>query len=116
MSALGAPASSPAGPAASRRRPADARRVMQAFLIALMNALTREGHRPTITDLMGVYGDVAERARQLHDELGASELFDNRPFAARNCCKYKRPPTYKIVAQAYRLTHSGVPSLTPVRK
>jgi hypothetical protein len=56
-------------------------RTPRSLLVALMNALTRERHRPTITDLVGVYDDVATRARELRDELGSSDLFDNRPFA-----------------------------------
>lgn len=56
-------------------------RTPRGLLVALMNALTREKHRPTIDDLLNVYTDVAKRARRLRTELGTTDLFDNRPFA-----------------------------------
>jgi hypothetical protein len=52
----------------------------EAVLRALMNALGRERHQPTLASLMAVYADVDERA-QLIRRGYSRDLFDTRPFS-----------------------------------
>lgn len=47
---------------------------------ALMNALAREKHQPTLTNLLRIYGDVERMARRIKAEY-SDDLFETRPFA-----------------------------------
>lgn len=52
----------------------------EGVLRALMNALAREEHRPTLADLMKIYLEVEEAARQIKRKY-SNDLFDTRPFS-----------------------------------
>jgi hypothetical protein len=52
----------------------------ESVLRALMNALTREKHQPTLANLLDVYRRVEKMARDIKREY-SNDLFDNRPFA-----------------------------------
>lgn len=48
-------------------------------LRALMNALARQQHRPTLADLLEIYRVVEDVARQIKQRY-SNDLFDTRPF------------------------------------
>ena len=51
----------------------------EGVLSALMNALARERHRPTLADLMKIYREVEKGARRIKRKY-SNDLFDTRPF------------------------------------
>jgi hypothetical protein len=51
----------------------------QGVLRAVMNALARQEHRPTLADLLEIYREVERGARQIKREY-SNDLFDTRPF------------------------------------
>jgi hypothetical protein len=51
----------------------------ESVLRCLMNALAREKHQPTLTNLLKIYGDVEKMARQIKQEY-SDDLFETRPF------------------------------------
>lgn len=48
-------------------------------LRALMNALARQEHRPTLSDLLAIYREVEKGARRIKRTY-SNDLFDTRPF------------------------------------
>jgi len=67
-------------------------------LRALMNALAREKHQPTLTNLLDVYRRVEKMARRIKREY-SNDLFDTRPFA-------------DLAYVANDAAHDHIPSLT----
>jgi hypothetical protein len=51
----------------------------RSVLRALMNALTREKHQPTLANLLEIYEDVEKMARKIKAEY-SNDLFETRPF------------------------------------
>ena len=51
------------------------------LLLALANALTRTRHRPTVTELAAILGDLKEAARKIKRDLHTGSLFEARPFS-----------------------------------
>lgn len=51
----------------------------ESVLRALMNALARQEHRPTLPDLLEIYRAVEKVARQIKRGY-SNDLFDTRPF------------------------------------
>lgn len=51
----------------------------RSVLRALMNALTREKHQPTLANLLRVYGDVERMAGKIKAEY-SDDLFETHPF------------------------------------
>jgi hypothetical protein len=51
----------------------------QSVLGAVMNALGRQQHRPTLTNLMDIYADLARVAREIKATYSRN-LFETRPF------------------------------------
>ena len=51
------------------------------LLNALTNALVRERHRPTVLQLMQIYGDLTTAAPIIRQTLHAPSLFEARAFA-----------------------------------
>ena len=54
-------------------------RTPESVLRALMNALARERHQPTLGNLLDVYKEVEKMARNIKRKY-SRDLFDNRPF------------------------------------
>jgi hypothetical protein len=52
----------------------------ESVLRALMNALARQTHQPTLANLLHIYRDVEKVARRIKREY-SNDLFDTRPFA-----------------------------------
>lgn len=52
----------------------------ESVLRALMNALGRQRHQPTLANLRSIYGDVERMARRIKKDY-SHDLFDTRPFA-----------------------------------
>ncbi|HEX3584145.1 MAG TPA: hypothetical protein VH087_20440 [Thermoanaerobaculia bacterium] len=52
----------------------------ESLLRALMNALGREKHQPTLQNLVAIYRDVEKAARKIKVEY-SDDLFETRPFA-----------------------------------
>jgi hypothetical protein len=52
---------------------------VRGVLRGLMNALTRTTHRPELTELDAIYGDLRKAARRIRSERGGS-LFEARAF------------------------------------
>lgn len=52
----------------------------ESVLRALMNALARQKHQPTLANLLHIYRDVEKVARRIKREY-SNDLFDTRPFA-----------------------------------
>jgi hypothetical protein len=69
-------------------------------LKAVSNALSRHGHRPTLSQLRAIYADVAVKARRLRVQDGWQNIFSASPFK-----------DLRILAAASAATH--VPGLTP---
>ncbi|HEX6084526.1 MAG TPA: hypothetical protein VF266_08365 [Thermoanaerobaculia bacterium] len=55
-------------------------RTPESVLRALMNALARERHQPTLSNLLDVYARVEQMARDIKRDY-SRDLFDSRPFA-----------------------------------
>jgi len=51
----------------------------RSVLRALMNALTREKHQPTLSNLLSIYADVEQAAIKIKAEY-SNDLFETRPF------------------------------------
>lgn len=51
----------------------------EGVLRALMNALARQEHRPTLADLLEIYDEVERVARRIKRKY-SNDLFDTRPF------------------------------------
>jgi hypothetical protein len=47
---------------------------------ALMNALGRQRHQPTLSNLLAIYEDVARMAKRIKADY-SNDIFDTRPFA-----------------------------------
>ena len=69
----------------------------EGVLRALMNALGRHEHRPTLTGLLEIYGEVEKVARRIKRTY-SNDLFDTRPFA-------------ELVLTAGEAAHKFIPSL-----
>jgi hypothetical protein len=54
-------------------------RTPQGVLRALMNALGRHRHQPTLANLLAIYGDTERAARRIK-RLYSNDLFETRPF------------------------------------
>jgi hypothetical protein len=52
----------------------------ESVLRALMNALGRQKHQPTLTNLLDIYTDVERMAKRIKADY-SNDLFDARPFA-----------------------------------
>jgi hypothetical protein len=52
----------------------------ESVLRALMNALGRQKHQPTLTNLLNIYRDVERMAKRIKADY-SNDLFDTRPFA-----------------------------------
>ena len=52
----------------------------ESVLRALMNALGRQQHQPTLANLLNVYREVERMARRIKSQY-TNDLFDTRPFA-----------------------------------
>jgi hypothetical protein len=52
----------------------------ESVMRALMNALGREKHQPSLQNLLAVYRDVAKAARKIKADY-SDDLFETRPFA-----------------------------------
>jgi hypothetical protein len=52
----------------------------QSVLRALMNALGRQRHQPTLANLTSIYNDVERMAQRIKQDY-SNDLFDTRPFA-----------------------------------
>jgi hypothetical protein len=52
----------------------------ESVLRALMNALGREKHQPSLQNLLAIYHDVVTMARRIKAEY-SDDLFETRPFA-----------------------------------
>lgn len=52
----------------------------KSVLRALMNALAREKHQPTLDNLLQIYRDVERMARSIKRNY-SNDLFETRPFA-----------------------------------
>ncbi len=50
------------------------------LLVALTNALTRTGHRPTVRELAAILEDLKKTAVEIKKDLQTDSLFDARPF------------------------------------
>jgi hypothetical protein len=55
-------------------------RTPESVLRALMNALGRQNHQPTLSNLVSIYRDVERMATRIKADY-SSDLFDTRPFA-----------------------------------
>lgn len=51
----------------------------RSVLRALMNALTREKHQPTLSSLLSIYAEVEQTARKIKAQY-SNDLFETRPF------------------------------------
>ncbi len=69
-------------------------------LKAVSNALSRQGRRPTLSQLRAIYADVAVKAQRLKSQDGWQSIFLSAPFK-----------DLRILAAASAATH--VPGLTP---
>jgi hypothetical protein len=67
-------------------------------LRALMNALARQEHRPTLAGLLEIYGDVEKVARRIKRRY-SNDLFDTRPFT-------------ELAVTAIEAAHKFIPSLS----
>ena len=70
----------------------------RSVLRALMNALTREKHQPTLANLLNIYADVEKAARKIK-ALYSNDLFETRPFD-------------ELAFVASEAAHLHIPSLT----
>jgi hypothetical protein len=52
----------------------------KSVLRALMNALGRQSHQPTLKNLVSIYNDVERMAQRIKADY-SNDLFDTRPFA-----------------------------------
>jgi hypothetical protein len=67
-------------------------------LRAIMNALTREKHQPTLANLLSIYADVEKIARKIKAQY-SNDLFETRPFD-------------ELAFVANESAHLHIPSLT----